>query len=98
MEFYSKQKNCYIVIGFTDGEPEFGRIDEILVLATTTVVFIVYPCTCQFDDNLYAYHITRVAINGIVFPYCNLKDYSVYHCHKLDHSNSCIIPKYVHID
>ena len=88
-----KNKDCYVVIGTTtDGEPHFGRLDEIIVLASGLVLFVLSPCTSLFDLYLHAYCVTLQA-NQIIHSLDNLKDYSVYRGHKTG-NDLYIIPKY----
>ena len=88
-----KNKDCYVVIGTTtDGEPHFGRLDEIIVLASGLVLFVLSRCTSLFDLHLHAYCVTLQA-NQIIHSLDNLKDYSVYHGHKTG-NDLYIIPKY----
>ena len=88
-----KKQDCYVVADSTqDGDPQFARLDEISVLASSTVLFFITVCWSTFDSHLHAYHITPQPTQTIIC-HDNLKDHSVYHGHK--HEDSVyIIPKY----
>ena len=91
-----KNKDCYVIIGPTiDGEPQFGRLEEILVLASSLVLFVLCPCTSLFDSHLHAYVVTLQA-NQVIRALDDLKDCSVYHCHRamIPTSDLYIIPKH----
>lgn len=89
-----KVKDCFVVTGFSDHEPTFGRVDEIYVLGSATPVLIVSPCSAILDSHYQAYFVD-VCYNQTVIPYSSIADYSVYHCHRINNNNTlCIVPKY----
>ena len=84
-----KANNASLVVD-TDGlDPVFGRLDDILVISSSVVVFNVAKCrTLYFDERYYAYAV-KVTSEQCLFhkPLC----WNVYHMHTLPNKCNYII-------
>ena len=46
-------QDCYVVAKITqDGDPQFDQLDELAVLALSTVLFFVTVCWSTFDSHI----------------------------------------------
>ena len=85
-----KVNNSYLVVD-TDGlDPVFGRLNNILIVSNSLIVFQVIKCeTLFFEAHYHAYAITSEQL-----LYTKLLCYDVYHAHTLSNGYSYVSLKY----
>ena len=87
-----QNNNAYVVIHFDGLDPVFGRLDELLVVGGSTIIFHTTDCkVLYFDDHYHAYVISMTAKQSF---HCNIRDHNVYHAHVLRDKLTYISLKY----
>ena len=77
-----KADNCFLIYGCDGLDPKYVELDELLVVGSSTSLFVVRECQIlYFDDHLYSY-VIEVTANKLVVS--NLYDHNVYHAHTIN--------------
>ena len=79
-----KADNCFLIYGCDGLDPKFVKLDELLVVGSSTLLFVVRECQIlYFDDHLYSY-VIEVTANKLVVS--DLYDHNVYHAHTINNN------------
>ena len=79
-----KANNCFLIKDSDGLDPKFVTVEEILVIGSCLLVFIVHECKIlYFDDHYHAYTI-ELTPNKSCVNADMLYDHNVYHGHKIN--------------
>jgi len=87
-----QNNNAFLIVN-TDGlDPMFGKLDDILVINNSVIVFQVFKCTTLFFDG--HYHSYAIKVTSERSLHLDLLCYEVYHAHTLCNGYTYISLKY----
>ena len=87
--------NAFLVLKVDGTYPVFGRLDNILVIGGSFVVYCLSMCTTlYFEDHYHAYAI-KVTLTKKLATLSALQDHNVYHAHKLKDKELYITLKHI---
>lgn len=87
-----QNNNAYLIIGSDGLDPEFGQVDDLIVVGGDMVIFVMSKCqVLYFDSHYHAYVITITPQRLFI---CTPLDHNVYHGHKLNDGLTYITLKY----
>ena len=76
-----QDNNAYLITSSDGLDPEFSRLDDLMVIGGDLVIYVVSLCEVQyFDSHFHAYVISVTSHQSLL---TNLMDHNVYDGHKV---------------
>lgn len=77
-----KANNCFLICGSDGLDPKFVKLDEVLIIGGSLLVFVARQCKLlYFDEHFHSYAVEVTASRSVI---CDLHYNNVYHAHKID--------------
>ena len=71
------------ILTISDGlDPEFGHLDDIIVVGGDKVIFVMSKCKVLYFDSHYHSYVISITPNRLLL--CDIADHNVHHGHKLE--------------